>query len=91
MNQGYVKAADRCVSDIFTERFTVSTSPFAESYANQVSYGAIETQSGDGTWSLSTFAHQSGTLQYYYMDAAVGCTTFKDVQKCQLLANLCVL
>ena len=33
----------------------------------------------------------SGTIQYYYLDAAVGCAEFKDVQKCQLLANLCVL
>ena len=91
VNKGYVRAADRCVPETFTEQFTVSTSPFSESFANQVSYSAIETQTGDGTWSLSTFAHQSGTLQYYYMDAAVGCTTFKDVKKCQLLANLCVL
>ena len=30
-------------------------------------------------------------MQYYYLDAAVGCTKFKDVKKCQLLANLCVL
>ncbi len=30
-------------------------------------------------------------MQYYYLDAAVGCTEFKNVQKCQLLANLCVL
>lgn len=30
-------------------------------------------------------------MQHYYLDAAVGCAEFKDVQKCQLLANLCVL
>lgn len=90
INQGYVTAADRCLPETFTEKYTLTTSPFAESYANQISYGAIETEAGGG-WTLSTFAHQSGTLQYYYLDAAVGCTTFKDVQKCQLLANLCVL
>ena len=87
----WVKAADTCLRADIAEEFTAADSEFAVSRANQISYGSIETQSSDGTWTLSPNTHNSGTIQHYYLDAAVGCTEFKDVQKCQLLANLCLL
>ena len=87
----WVKAADTCLRADIAEEFTAADSEFAVSRANQISYGAIETQSSDGLWTLSPNTHNSGTIQHYYLDAAVGCTQFKDVQKCQLLANLCLL
>ena len=51
----------------------------------------METESSNGVWTNSPQTHTSGAIQYYYLDAAVGCTEFGDVSKCQLLANLCVM
>ena len=83
-NEGYVPAAGKCLKEDLTEGFDSSN-------AQLISYSAIETLSSDGIWSVSPNTHNSGTFQYFYLDAAVGCVTFNDVQKCQLLANLCVL
>ena len=89
---GWVTAADGCLLQSITTRFTDANSEYAESRANQISYSSIETRTGPGTdWAISAITHNSGTIQYYFLDAAVGCTQLKDVQKCQLLANLCVL
>jgi len=34
---------------------------------------------------------KSGTFDYYYLEAAVGCQKHKITKSCQTLANLCVL
>ena len=80
----YETAAGKCIKNEYAEGFDTSN-------AQLVSYSAIETLTADGLWSVSPNTHTSGTMEYFYLDAAVGCVTFKDVQKCQLLANLCVL
>ena len=59
--------------------------------ASQITYNSVETESSGGIWTVSPQTHTSGAIQYYYLDAAVGCTEFGDVQKCQLLANMCVM
>ncbi len=91
VNAGYTAAAGRCLNRQFTTAYDSPQSEYSASRANQISYSAIETQAADGTWSVSPNTLNSGTIQYYYLDAAVGCTEFNDIQKCQLLANLCVL
>ena len=84
-------AAGKCINQEFTGKFTEGNSQYSESIASQITYNAVETESADGLWTVSPQQHSSGTIQYYYLDAAVGCTEFGDVQKCQLLANLCVM
>lgn len=91
-NKNFVDAAGQCLLTSFANEFTSTASDFSESRAIQISYNSVETRNtGSGQWSLSLISHNSGTMQYYYLDAAVGCSEFKDVKKCQLLANLCVL
>ena len=83
LNQGYLPAGDQCLLEEDTLAFTAATSQYAESRANQISYGSIETRTSTGAnWSISSITHNSGTIQYYYLDAAVGCTVYKNIQKC---------
>ena len=88
---GFINSAGKCLSTKYTDNYTSAVSPYAVSFAIQISYSAIETEAADGSWQTSPNTYTSGMMQYYYLDAAVGCTEFKDIQKCQLLANLCVL
>jgi hypothetical protein len=87
----FITAADQCLNLDFTAAYTNANSQYSNSRANQISYSSIETRNSNGDFSISSITHNSGTIQHYYLDAAVGCTEFLDVQKCQLLANLCVL
>ena len=73
-----------------TTKFTDANSEYSDSRAFQISYDSVETITG-GTITTAPLTATSGTIQYYYLDAAVGCDVYKDIKKCQLLANLCVL
>jgi hypothetical protein len=51
----------------------------------------INYESSENSGTLTRFPFASGTIQYLYYDAALGCYNNGDPQKCQTLANLCVL
>lgn len=86
----YVPAAGICIPAADAQRFTRDNSEFSTDVAYTISYSFIETKSSTG-YTISPQSASSGTIQYYYLDAAVGCDEYRDVKKCQLLANLCVL
>jgi hypothetical protein len=51
----------------------------------------VNYESSENQGTLTRFPFASGTIQYLYYDAALGCQQYGDPQKCQMLANLCVL
>ena len=51
----------------------------------------INYESSENAGTLTRFPFASGTIQYLYFDAALGCYNNGDPQKCQTMANLCVL
>lgn len=56
--------------------------------ARTINYDYVETSS-DSLGQVTVVI--SDTYNYLYYDAAVGCQEYGNPQKCQVLANLCVL
>ena len=56
-------------------------------------YTVVESKNPDDDgWITNTMPGPgSGTLEYFYTKAAVGCEQWNNPKDCQLLANLCVL
>ena len=81
----YTSSHDICL--INTDVQTISTSYPLES-ARTINYDYVET-SGSSLGQVTVVI--SDTYNYLYYDAAVGCEVYRNPEKCQVLANLCVL
>jgi len=67
----------------------VISSAYPQASAISINYYYVETEGSDTLSQVSISI--SDTFSYLYNDAAVGCNVYQDPQKCQMLANLCVL
>ena len=57
-----------------------------------ITYSDVEAKNVEGEWTINTVGGpDSGTLEYFYTKAAVGCAQWNNPKDCQVLANLCVL
>lgn len=81
----WTASADTCVSN--ADIASLSTLYNIE-YGRKITYySVLDINNAITTQSLS----YSDTFNYYYYDAAIGCSIDEDPQKCEILANLCVL
>lgn len=81
----YTTAGDTCIEENVVNEYSYSPDS-----AKSVTYTAIETYS-NGSWQTTSISTTSGSIDYYYLKAAVGCKKWKRPKDCQTLANICVL
>lgn len=70
---GYTAAGDICLFTNMTSYFDAN-SDYSVNQAKQILYDAVE---NDGITNGKE-SHESGTIEFYYLQAAVGCREYDD-------------
>lgn len=85
--EGYISAADSCVSEKDKSNLDVG---FSLVDARSITYYSVKNTNNEDNLETTTLAY-SDIFNHYYLYAAIGCQVEKNPRKCQILANLCVL